>query len=89
MGTVAHYQPLASTMPANVWGVEHGFLRTGDESHLLHDSLEELAHEHAAQMRDMQSSASCPGGAIARAREEYVKSIKKVLEKHWQSAEYY
>ena len=47
-GTVLDRLRLARALPAEVWGVEHGLLSTGDEeAYLRHTTLEEQAAEYA------------------------------------------
>jgi acyl-CoA synthetase (AMP-forming)/AMP-acid ligase II len=63
-GQVTAYLALAALMPANVRGVEHGFLRTGDHAYMQHTSLEGLAREHAALILPAAPAFHVMGGSF-------------------------
>ena len=46
-GTVSHYQRLAHSMPTVTWGIEHGYVRTGDTTFMRASTIEEQADEYA------------------------------------------
>ena len=46
-GTVNHYVRLARGAPTTVWGIENGYLRTGDATFMQHDTLESQAVAYA------------------------------------------
>ena len=46
-GTVSHYVRLALDLPTTVWGIEHGYVRTGDAAYMRPDTIEVQALEHA------------------------------------------
>ena len=51
MGTVMSRRRLALALPATVWGIEHGYLRTASASYLAPATLEEYAADYADMIR--------------------------------------
>ena len=51
-GTVRDKQRLAAALPAEVWGIEHGYLSTGDPMYLAPVCLEAQAKEYAKVLLD-------------------------------------
>ena len=47
-GTVSHYVRLARDLPTTVWGIEHGYVRTGDAASFMRaGTIEVQASEYA------------------------------------------